>query len=253
MRILTILLTVGLLLPYFPARALADDPTTSSDGNELTVPEEPDMAAPEQESPEDKTEDLPPEGYFNDQLMINGYAQKYEDRPLSVIFAMLRDDTLSPIKTAAATLVLREVYSDQLFKEDKILAEKILWRRLNRTESSFVQVEAMHTLCRLNRYQYFKPLVPALILKMEHYDPTVKEMAARAILDIIDHGKDTAWEARIVFQTQRKVFFLNRNKLAEAARQDPIFKEKIKILKWTIKILGSEELKALPKELIPLL
>jgi hypothetical protein len=202
---------------------------------------------------DDEQDALPPEELFNDQLLINGYAQRYAEQPLSVILAMIRDDTLRPIQTAAASMVLRDSYSDQLFRRDKILAEKALWRRLNRTDSALVQVEAMHTLCRLDRYQYFKPLVPALILKMEHYDQTVKKMAATAILDIIEHGKDTAWEARVIFQTQRKVFFLNRKKLNEAAEQDPVFKEKIKILKWTIKVLGSEELRALPKELIPLL
>jgi len=252
MRTVTIVLTVFFYSFCLSGKAFSNVPSDPSAETANSMPTESVTADPKKESREDE-ESLPPEGYFNDQLLINGYAQKYETRPLSVLFAMLRDDTLSSIKTAAATLVLRETYSDQLFKEDKALAEKILWRRLNRTESSFVQVEAMHTLCRLNRYQYFKPLVPALILKMEHYDPTVKEMAARAIFDIINRGKDTAWEARIVFQTQRKVFFLNRKKLREAAEQDPIFKDKIKILKWTIKILGSEELKALPKELIPLL
>jgi hypothetical protein len=253
MRILFLLVITFFLLTAAAAWAVPDVLTESPVEGLITNVEQ-NLDETQDNPPDDETQgNLPPKEIFNDQLLINGYAQKYEKQPLTVILAMIQDDTLDPIKTAAATLVLRDTYSDELFKRDKVIAEKALWRRLNRTDSVFVQVETMHTLCRLDRYQYFKPLVPALILKMEHYDQVVGEMAARAILDIIDHGKDTAWEARIIFHTQRKVFFLNRNKLTEAAQQNPVFKEKIKILRWTIKILGSEELKALPKELIPLL
>lgn len=191
---------------------------------------------------------------FDDKYLINGYTQRFAKEPRDVLMAMLRDDTLTPVKVTAAIQVLTENYSDQLFSKDKVVAEKNLLRRLNKTDSPFVQIAAMRALCRLNRYQYFKPMVPEMILKIDHYDRAVSQWAADAVNDILTHGNDKAWEARIVFTTLRRILFLSRNKLTDANEKNgPAMSEKIKILRWSIKVLGTPELKQLPKEVIPLL
>jgi len=190
---------------------------------------------------------------FDDQFLIEGYSERYGKEPLSILLAMIRDDSLDPLKTAAAVRALRNRYSDEIFAKDKIVTEKTLLRRLNKADSAFIQVEIMHTLCRIDRYQYFKPLATMLLLKIDHYNATVSAFAAAAINDLIQRGKDTAWEARIIFSTLRKVFFLSRYKLSAATEQSPALREKLKILRWSIKVLGSEKLRELPKEVIPLL
>ena len=195
-----------------------------------------------------------PPNIFDDKYLIDGYTQRYTKEPFRVLLAMLRDDTLTAVKTTAAIQVLTDNYSDQLFARDKAITEKSLLRRLNKTDSPFVQIAAMRALCRLNRYQYFKPMVPELILKIDHYDRAVSQLATDAVNDILTHGKDKAWEARIVFTTLRKLLFLSRNKLTDSNEKNgPAMREKIKILRWSIKILGTEELRQLPKEVIPLL
>jgi len=195
-----------------------------------------------------------PTNIFDDKYLIDGYTQRYAKETFSVLLARLRDETLNPLKTTAAIQVITDKFSDHIFSRDKAITVKVLLRRLNRTDSAFVQVAALHALCRLNRYQYFNPMMPELILKIDHYDSAVSQMAANAVNDIIAHGNDKSWEARIVFSTLRKVFFMSRNKLpSEIERNSPALKEKLKILRWSIKILGTQELRALPKEVIPLL
>jgi len=56
-----------------------------------------------------------------------------------------------------------------------------------------------------------------------------------------------------VLNTLRKVFFLSRKKLNKTEADRPATKEKIKILRWSIKVLGSQEIRTLPAEVIPLL
>jgi hypothetical protein len=198
-------------------------------------------------------EDFAKQAIFDDKLIIDGYAKKYQDESLNFILAMIRDDTIDPRKTAAAIIILQEKYINDLISREKIVAEKTLLRRLNKTDSAFVQVEVMSALCRLDRFQFFKTMMPELLLKIDHYDPAVSELAAAAVNNIIAKGNDKAWEARIVFGTLRKMFFLSRNKLNKTEAANPALKEKIKILRWSIKVLGSQELKSLPGEVIPLL
>jgi len=198
-------------------------------------------------------EDLTRQAIFDDKLVIDGYTNRYKNESLNFILAMIRDDTIDPRKTTAAIRILREKYIKDLIRRDKIVAEKTLLRRLNKTDSAFVQVETMHALCLLDRFQFFKTMTPELLLKIDYYDPAVSELAAAAVNDIIAKGNDKAWEARIVLNTLRKVFFLSRKKLNKTEADRPATKEKIKILRWSIKVLGSQEIRTLPAEVIPLL
>ena len=63
----------------------------------------------------------------------------------------------------------------------------------------------------------------------------------------------TAREARIEFNTLRKIFFLSRKKLKAADPSDPKLRNKLQLLRWSIKVLGTEELKSLPPEVISLM
>jgi len=154
---------------------------------------------------------------------------------------------------AAAVRVFKDQFSKEVFNREKKIIEKILLRRLNRTDSAFVQVEIMHTLCRMDRYKYFNSMAPALMQKMNHYNDTVNEMAYFGLNDIIESGNNRAREARIIFNTLRKVLFLSRRRLAKVTEPDTRLLQKLKILRWSIKVLGSRELKRLPKEVINLL
>ncbi len=190
---------------------------------------------------------------FDDNLLLNGYADKYGSEPKEILLAMIKDDTLNPFKVAAAVRVFKKNFGKEVFSREKRIIEKILLRRLNRTNSPFVQVEIMHTLCQMDRYKYFKSMTPALVLKMDHYNSTVNELAYTAIDDIIITGNNRAREARIVFNTLRKILFLSRRRLANITEPGPRLKQKLEILRWSIKVLGSQELKRLPKEVINLL
>ena len=150
----------------------------------------------------------------------------------------------------SAVQVFREKFSTDIVGRGKILAERTLLRRLNRTDSAFVQVEVMHTLTIMDPYQYFKSYVPELILKMDHYDSTVSTMSYQSLKDIGEHGNTRAWQARIVFNTLRKNLFLSRNKLASLTEPDQRIKDKIDLVRWALKILGSQEIPRLPKEVI---
>ncbi len=190
---------------------------------------------------------------FDDKLLLNGYAEKYDTESKEILLAMIKDETLGPFKMAAAVRVFKETYSQEVFSREKRIIIKILLRRLNRTSSPFVQVEIMHTLCRMDRYKYFKSMAPALILKLNHYNSTVNELAYTAVDDVIVTGNNRTREARIVFNTLRKILFLSRRRLADITEPDARLKQKLKILRWSIKVLGSQELKRLPKEVINLL
>ena len=128
----------------------------------------------------------------------------------------------------------------------------MLIRRLNRTDSAFVQVEIMHTLCLMDRYKYFKSMVPALIQKLDHYNSVVNELAYYG-LNNITSGHDRPREARIVFNALRDILFLSRKRLGNIKDPDERLTQKLKLLRWSIKILGNEELRKLPKEVINLL
>ena len=190
---------------------------------------------------------------FDDKHLLNGYAQKFRSQPLDIIVEMIKDDALTSYKTAAAVRVFREQYSEQVFSKEKILIEKHLLRRLNLTDSSFVEVEIMHTLCLMDRYKFFNPMVPLLIQKLDHYNTAVNELAYKGLEEILYKNTNRAYEARLVFNTLRKILFLSRKRLANIKEPDAKLKEKLDVLRWSIKILGTEELKRLPSEVIKLL
>jgi hypothetical protein len=151
--------------------------------------------------------DIPSGAIFDDKALLEGYTQKYADETKDILLAMIADDSLGSYKCTAAVRVFKEKYANQVLSKEKANILKILIRRLNRSDSSFAQVEIMHTLVILDRYQYFDSMVPALILKMAHYNPVVSKMAYGDLLTIT---KDSFYprEARIVFKTLRKIFFL---------------------------------------------
>ncbi|MBI5150130.1 MAG: hypothetical protein HZA28_05080 [Candidatus Omnitrophica bacterium] len=190
---------------------------------------------------------------FDDKQLLDGYAQKYAELPKEVIVEMLKDDTLNSYQTAAVIRVYKEKYSNEAVAREKVQMEKILIRRLKLTDSPFVEVEILHTLCLLDRYRYFDAMVPALIQKLNHYNAAVNAMAFDSLNDIIGQGNKRTREARLVFNTLRKMLFLSRNRLVNVAEPDPKLAKKLKLLRWSVKVLGSQELNKLPKEVISLL
>jgi hypothetical protein len=189
---------------------------------------------------------------FDDKALLDGYTQKYADEPRDILLAMIADDSLGAYKCTAAVRVLKEKYAYQVLSKEKANIIKTLIRRLNRSDSPFVQIEIMHTLIVLDRYQYFETMVPALIQKMDHYNPVVSTMAYD---DLLETTKDSIYprEARIVFETLRKIFFLSRNRLKNTTVPDENLQQKLDLLRWSIRILGTQELKRLPTEVINLL
>jgi len=190
---------------------------------------------------------------FDDKLLLDGYAEKYEEESKETILAMIKDDSLNPFKMAAAIRVFREQYSSEVFSREKKIILKHIIRRLNRTTSPFVETEAMYTICTMNRYKYFKSMVPALIYKLDHYNQAVNEIAYKILDDIIKTSTNKPREARIIFTTLRKILFLSRKRLASVTEPDSRLKQKLSLTRWSIKILGSQELRRLPKEVINLL
>lgn len=206
-------------------------------------------AAPD---PEDREE---PSTYtiFDDKMLLDGYAEKFRSLSRDILLEMLKDDSLSSYKTAAAIRVFREQYADEVVSQEKKIFIKYLLRRLNRTDSPFVEVEIMRALCVLDRYRYFGSMVPALIQKLDHYNTTINQMAFDSLNDIIKTGNNRTREARIIFNTLRKVLFLMRKRLENVKEPGPRLSQKLKLLRWSIKILGTDELKRLPNEIINLL
>jgi len=189
---------------------------------------------------------------FDDKALLEGYAQKYADENKDILLAMIADDSLGAYKCTAAVRVFKEKYANQVLSNEKANIIRVLIRRLNRSDSPFVQVEIMHTLIVLDRYQYFEAMVPALIQKMDHYNPVVSTMAYDDLLEITKASLYPR-EARIVFETLRKILFLSRNRLQNITTPDVKLQQKIDLLRWAIRILGTQELKRLPSEVINLL
>ncbi len=189
---------------------------------------------------------------FDDKALLEGYTRKYTDASRDILLAMIADDSLGSYKCAAAVRVFKEKYANKVLSKEKPKILRILIRRLSRSDSPFVQVEIMHTLIVLDRYQYFESMVHALIQKMDHYNPVVSTMAYEDLLAIT---KDSLYprEARIVFETLRKIFFLSRNRLQNITTPNQNLKQKLDLLRWAIRILGTQELKRLPSEVINLL
>jgi len=190
---------------------------------------------------------------FDDKMLLEGYTLKYSELPKEILIEMIKDDTLSSYKATAAVRVFSQKYAPEVVSREKKRVEKILLRRLNKTNSAFVQVEVMCTLCQMDRYRYFKSMVPALIQKLSHYNSTVNEMSFNCLEALTQNGNSRTREARIVFNTLRKTLFLSRKRLTNITEPGPKLKQKLKLLRWSIKILGSDELKRLPKEIMHLL
>lgn len=189
---------------------------------------------------------------FDDRALLEGYGQKYANEPKDILLAMIADDSLGAYKCTAAVRVFKEKFANGILSNEKANIIKILIRRLNRSDSPFVQVEIMHTLIVLDRYQYFGSMVPTLIQKMDHYNPVVSTMASD---DLVEITKDSLYprEARIVFDTLRKILFLYRNRLQNITTPNMNLRQKLDLLRWSIRILGTQELKRLPSEVINLL
>lgn len=219
--------------------------------NVLSLPHAPQEAS----VPASPAGETMPSGYmiFDDQILLTNYAVKYSGLSKEIILAMIKDDTLGSYKSAAAIKVFREKFSHEVVSREKRIVEKILLRKLNRTDSPFVEVEIMHTLGVLDRYKYFKSMAPALIQKLDHYNATVSTLAFESLNNLIKLGNDRPREARIVFHTLRKVLFLSRRRLATIDKPGPKLAQKLQVLRWSIKVLGTQELKRLPKEVLNLM
>jgi nicotinate-nucleotide pyrophosphorylase (carboxylating) len=189
---------------------------------------------------------------FDDEALLDGYAQKYADESRDILLAMAADNSVGAYKSAAAIRVFRLKYADQVLSAEKPAILKILMRRLSRTDSAFVQVEIMHTVVVLDRYDYFESMTSALIQKLDHYNRVVSANAYEA-LDSITTGSTRAREARFVFNIIRKTLFLSRKRLENVNEPDDRLKAKLSLLRWSIKVLGTQELKRLPSEVIRLL
>ncbi len=189
---------------------------------------------------------------FDDKTLILGYTEKYAEKSKDVLLAMIKDEELTSYMCAAAIRAFREKYSSEIFGAEKKAVEKILLRRLARADSSFIELEIMQTLCLMDRYKYFESMVPGLIQLLDHYNETVSEWAFEGINEIIK-GQKRAREARIVFNTLRKKLFLSRKKYENIKEPGPKLKQKLSLLRWAIKILGTQELQRLPSEIIDFL
>lgn len=194
-----------------------------------------------------------PHTIFDDQMLLNGYTKKYSSLSKEILLEMIKDDTLTPYRSAAAIKVFKEKFSGEVVSPERKSIEKILLRRLHRTDSPFIQIEIMHTLCLMDRFSYFKSMVPALIQKLDHYNAAVNEIAFANLNQLVEAGSSRPREARIVFNTLRKILFLSRKRLGAMKELDPKLARKLKLLRWSIKALGNQELKKLPKEVINLL
>ncbi len=208
-----VLLTLAALNVSAPAFGTEEElPADASEDVSADVPEEIIVDVSEeipsddaQEVAADLPEDFPPGAIFDDKMLLEGYTEKYLEEEKDILLARIKDDTLPPYQMAAAVRAFKEKYSLEVFNREKNIIIKILLRRLARTDNVFVQVEILHTVCRMDRYKYFATMMPALIQKLDHYNATVNEMAYDGINDIIDRGNNRAREARIVFNTLRKV------------------------------------------------
>lgn len=189
---------------------------------------------------------------FDDKQMLEGYAKQYADEPKDVLLAMINDDTLSAYRTAAAIRVFNEKFSQTVFAKEKIYFEKALLRRLDRTTSVFVEIEIRYGLCKMDRYKYFESMMIPLLHRLDHYNKIVNEFSYAYIDAIIKSGQNRSREARIVFNTLRKMLFLSHKKIKENTPPDERLKQKIELLRWSIKILGNQELQRLPSEVINL-
>ena len=193
------------------------------------------------------------ESIFDDKFLVEGYAAKIAPATKEVLLAMINDTTIPNYRKAAAVRVFRERFAAQIVAKERAIIERFLLRQLERTASPHIQIEIMHTMLVIDRYRYFDAMVPALIQKIDHYDKYVAELAFTSVEHINQIGNQRGREARIEFNTLRKIFFLTRRKLAQADEADPRLKYKLELLRWSVKVLGTDELKNLPKEVLNLM
>lgn len=214
---------------------------------------EPEIPETPPEMPAEEAADLYEQAIFDDKLLIQGYTEKYYDEPLDILLAMIQDDVLNPLKMTAAIRVFRERYSEKVFNREKKVIERLLLRRYARSDSPFVQIEIMHTMIMMDRYKYFDSFIPHLVRKLDHYNSAVNDTAYDALDNIIKKGSNRSREARVMFNVLRKNLFLSRKRLAEVTEPGPRLSYKLQVLRWSIKILGIQELKRLPEEAVNLL
>jgi hypothetical protein len=186
-------------------------------------------------------------------MLFNGYVQKYTGEPKEVLLAMMNDATLGQFKIAAAIHVFISEFAEDLVGTEKNVAEKVFIRLMAHEDSPFVQTEIMHGLIVLDRYRYFKIMVPRLVEKIDHYNNAVSDIAYDNLTSIITKSKARTREARIIFNTLRKVLFLSRKKLEYVQEPDERLQRKLDLLFWSIKVLGTQELQQLPPEVIRLM
>ncbi len=190
---------------------------------------------------------------FDDKELIEGYSSKLANAPKDLLLSMINDDTLNVHKKTAAVVVFREKFATQIVSKEKVIVDRVFLRQLQRVNSVYFQITIMRALVVIDRYRYFDSMVPLLIQKMDHYDPYVNEIAYAALEDINAVGNQRPREARIVLNTLRKVFFLSRKKIAKEDPAGPKLRNKLQLLRWAIKVLGVDELKTLPSEVISLM
>ena len=190
---------------------------------------------------------------FDDKALIEGYAAKLSTASKELLLAMINDDELNVHKKTAAVIVFRQKFAEQIVSKEKVLVERIFLRQIQRVNSVYFQIAIMRALVVVDRYRYFDSMVPLLIQKMDHYDPYVNELAYKAMVDINAVGNQRPREARIILNTLRKIFFLSRKNIAKEDPADPKLRNKLQLLRWAIKVLGVDELKSLPAEVISLM
>ncbi len=189
---------------------------------------------------------------FDDKALMEGYLERYANESSDILMAMIADDSLGSYKCAAAARVFAIQYANDTVGVQKANAIRILIRRLRLSDSPFVHVEIMNALIVLDRYAYFESMVPALIQKLDHYNTVVRDNAFDNLQNLVKDSNRTR-EARIVFNTLRKTLFLSRRRLENVTTVEPPLKQKLNLLRWSVKILGTQELKRLPTEVIRLL
>lgn len=190
---------------------------------------------------------------FDDKSLLDGYTKRYEEKSQDVLIAMIRDDALESYKTAAAVRAFYKKFGQLVFSTEKRRIERWLIRRLARTDSIFVEIEIMHALCMMDRYKYFNSMMPNLLRRLDHYNPAANELAYQYINAIIRSGQNRAREARVIFNNLRRILFLSRRDLQGITEPDDRLKQKLDLLRWAIKILGTSELRRLPSEVLHLL
>jgi hypothetical protein len=189
---------------------------------------------------------------LDDQSLIKAYSENYADLPKETLIAMIRDDALDSQKTAAAVRLFTKKFSQLVFSREKKRIERWLLIRRARTDSVFVEIEILNALCCLDRYKYFNLATIELLKRLDHYNNSANQIAFQYLQEITEAEPGRAREARVIFNFLRKRLFLIRNELRKIDQPDPRLKQKITLLRWSIKILGTEELRRLPPEVLHL-